>query len=66
MFFITRKRFEEVVAERMKEYEERRFREREMENLHNAIWRLEDRVCLLEGKGKTYEAPVEVKNAERF
>ena len=64
MFFMTRKRFEEAVAERLKKEEERRFREMEMDNLRNNLWRLEDRICLLEGKSKIYEAPVEVRKSE--
>ena len=61
MFFMTRKRFEEEVSKRMSEYEERRFKEQQTENMYNRIWKLEDRVDRLEGKG-----PVEVKNAKEF
>ena len=61
MFFMTRKRFEDEVSKRMAEYEDRRFKEQQTENMYNRIWKLEDRVALLEGKG-----PVEVKNAKEF
>lgn len=62
MFFMTRKRFEEEVNKRMAEYEDCRFKERQIENMYNRIWKLEERVDRLEGKGPVKAATLEVCN----
>lgn len=66
MFFMTRKRFEEAVYKRVEEYQMREEREREMRRLYENLFKLEERIVRLEGKGKMDGVAVEVKNAKEF
>ena len=66
MFFMTRKRFEEEVAKRIEDWQRREDRERELRHVYESLFKLEERMARLEGKGMadgkvrevcTYENP---------
>ena len=64
MFFMTRKRFEEEVYKRVEEFQMREEREREMRRLYETLFKMEERITRLEGKGKMDGVAVEVCNVK--
>ena len=64
MFFMTRKRFEKAVYKRVEEFQMREEREREMRRLYENLFKLEERIARLEGKGKMDGVAAEVCKCE--
>lgn len=66
MFFMTRKRFEDEVMKRIEDWQRREERERELRHVYESLFKLEERMALLERKGKMDGVQVEVCNAKEL
>lgn len=65
MFFMTRKRFEEEVAKRIEEWQQREEHERELRHMYEKIFKMEERMTRLEWKGNMDGVATEVCNVKK-